>query len=136
MHEFTLRVFFEDTDATGVVYHANYVKYMERCRSDWLEAIGWNVPRVNEQFAIAFAVSKLSVQYLQPARLNDVLIVKVELTRLGAASFSFAQEVWRENDLLCRGELKVACVNDQTFKPIQVPRPIVDAITSSTGAPA
>ena len=136
MHEFTLRVFFEDTDATGVVYHANYVKYMERCRSDWLEAIGWNVRRVNEQFAIAFAVSKLSVQYLQPARLNDVLIVKVELTRLGAASFSFAQEVWRENDLLCRGELKVACVNDQTFKPIQVPRPIVDAITSSTGAPA
>ena len=136
MHEFTLRVFFEDTDATGVVYHANYVKYMERCRSDWLEAIGWNVRRVNEQFAIAFAVSKLSVQYLQPARLNDVLIVKVELTRLGAASFSFAQEVWRENDLLCRGELKVACVTDQTFKPIQVPRPIVDAITSSTGAPA
>lgn len=136
MHEFTLRVFFEDTDATGVVYHANYVKYMERCRSDWLEAIGWNVRRVNEQFAIAFAVSKLSVQYLQPARLNDVLIVKVELTRLGAASLSFAQEVWRENDLLCRGELKVACVNDQTFKPIQVPRPIVDAITSSTGAPA
>ncbi|MDG2089370.1 MAG: tol-pal system-associated acyl-CoA thioesterase [Arenicellaceae bacterium] len=136
MHEFTLRVFFEDTDATGVVYHANYVKYMERCRSDWLEVIGWNVRRVNEQFAIAFAVSKLSVQYLQPARLNDVLIVKVELTRLGAASFSFAQEVWRENDLLCRGELKIACVNDQTFKPIQVPRPIVDAITSSTGAPA
>jgi acyl-CoA thioester hydrolase len=136
MHEFTLRVFFEDTDATGVVYHANYVKYMERCRSDWLEAIGWNVPRVNEQFAIAFAVSKLSVQYLQPVRLNDVLIVKVELTRLGAASLSFAQEVWRENDLLCRGELKVACVNDQTFKPMQVPRPIVDAITSSTGAHA
>ena len=136
MHEFTLRVFFEDTDATGVVYHANYVKYMERCRSDWLEAIGWNVPRVNEQFAIAFAVSKLSVQYLQPVRLNDVLIVKVELTRLGAASLSFAQEVWRENDLLCRGELKVACVNDQTFKPMQVPRPIVDAFTSSTGAPA
>ena len=136
MHEFTLRVFFEDTDATGVVYHANYVKYMERCRSDWLEAIGWNVRRVNEQFAIAFAVSKLSVQYLQPARLNDVLIVKAELTRLGAASLAFAQEVWRENDLLCRGELKVACLNEQTFKPMRVPRPLVDAITSSTGAPA
>ena len=135
MHEYSLRVFFEDTDATGVVYHANYVKYMERCRSDWLDAIGWNVRRVNEEFAIAFAVNKLSVQYVQPARLNDVLCVKSELVRLGAASLSFAQEVWRENDLenelLCRGEIKVACLNAQTFKPVQVPQPLYAAIAAS-----
>ncbi|HAY45866.1 MAG TPA: tol-pal system-associated acyl-CoA thioesterase [Gammaproteobacteria bacterium] len=135
MHEFTLRVFYEDTDATGVVYHANYVKYMERCRSDWLEKIGWNVLRVNEQFAIAFAVSNLSVQYLQPARLNDVLSVKAELTRLGAASLSFAQEVWRESNLVCRGELKVACLDEQSFKPVQIPRPLYDAIAASAVMP-
>lgn len=136
MHEFTVRVFYEDTDATGVVYHANYVKFMERCRSDWLETIGWNNRRFNEQFAIAFAVSKLSVQYLQPARLNDVLTVKAELTRLGAANLSFAQYVWRESDLLCRGELKVAGLNEQTFKPVQVPQPLIDAIAASTVTPA
>ena len=131
MHEYSLRVFFEDTDATGVVYHANYVKYMERCRSDWLDAIGWNVRRVNEEFAIAFAVSNLSVQYVQPARLNDFLRVKIELVRLGAASLSFAQEVWRENDLLCRGEIKVACLNAQTFKPVKVPQHLYAAIVAS-----
>ncbi|MBT5031602.1 MAG: tol-pal system-associated acyl-CoA thioesterase [Proteobacteria bacterium] len=131
MHEYSLKVFFEDTDATGVVYHANYVKYMERCRSDWLDTIGWNLRRVNEEFAIAFAVSKLSVQYVQPARLNDVLCVKTELVRLGAASLSFAQEVWRGNDLLCRGEVKVACLNAQTFKPVQIPQPLYAAIAAS-----
>ena len=135
MYEFTLRVFYEDTDATGVVYHANYVKFMERCRSDWLETIGWNVRRVNEQFAIAFAVSNLSVQYLQPARLNDVLCVKAELVRLGAASLSFAQEVWRESNLSCRGELKVACLDEHSFKPVQIPRPLYDAIAASTVMP-
>ena len=131
MHEYLLKVFYEDTDATGVVYHANYIKYMERCRSDWLDSIGWNVQRVNEEFAIAFAVSNLSVQYLVPARLNDDLCVNAKLVRLGMASLSFAQEVWRENELLCCGELKVACLNEQTFKPMQIPQSLHDAFSAS-----
>ncbi len=116
-----VRVYYEDTDAAGVVYYANYLKYLERCRSDLLRAAGWDVKRIQDELSVVFAVRSVNVQYLLPARLNDELVISVELTRLGRASMDVHQEIHRSDDRICIADIKLAVLDRQSFSPTAVP---------------
>jgi acyl-CoA thioester hydrolase len=124
MYTSQIRVYFEDTDSAGVVYHANYLKYMERSRSDRLREVGWDVKRIQDELSVSFAVRSVNVQYLLPARLNDQLAVSVELTRLGHASLDVYQEVHRDKDLICTAEIRLAVLDREKFVPTAIPEVI------------
>ncbi|WP_066800344.1 YbgC/FadM family acyl-CoA thioesterase [Sphingomonas soli] len=109
-HHFVLRVYFEDTDLTGVVYHANYLRFMERARSDMLLAAGIDQRQVQEAGVGAYAISNLAIRYRAPARLGDELTVVSRLVRLRAASVDIHQRVMRHNDILTEADVEAAFV--------------------------
>jgi acyl-CoA thioester hydrolase len=115
------RVYYEDTDAGGVVYYANYLKYMERCRTDWLGALGIDQWKLRQERNVQFAVVNLDVNYLRPAKLGDDIRVTAVLTRLTAVTFSFEQEIWRGEDQLVKGNTRVACLDSLSLKPRAIP---------------
>jgi len=117
----SLRVYYEDTDAGGVVYYANYAKYLERGRTEWLRALGLAHVQLAAQTQRTFVVTRLGLQYRKPARLDDMLTVHTAVARLGKASLDFAQSVRRDGELLCDGIIQVACVHAQTFRPVALP---------------
>lgn len=118
-----VRVYYEDTDAGGVVFYANYLRFMERARTEWLRSLGFEQDRLREHAGVLFTVSRAEVDYLSPARFNDLLTVTVELSRRGGASLYFKQAVRREADgtLCCRGLVRVACVNADNLRPTRIP---------------
>ncbi len=126
MNEFIwpVRVYYEDTDSGGVVYYANYLKFMERARTEWLRSRGFEQDRLIEQEGVLFAVRYVEVDFLQPARFNDALVVSAKLAENRRASLTFVQEIRREQDaqLLCRGEVKVACLDARRFRPAPIPQ--------------
>ena len=124
-----LRVYFEDTDVTGVVYHANYLRFFERARSDWLRDRGIGQQQLAEQSGICFAVTRMDVRFAQPARLDDVLHVSALPHRGGRASLSFSQEIRRDTQdglLLASATAKIACLNAASFKPCPLPAELRD----------
>ncbi|MCG3202404.1 MAG: Acyl-CoA thioesterase YbgC [Gammaproteobacteria bacterium] len=124
-----VRVYYEDTDAGGVVYHANYLKFMERARTEWLRSLGWQQDRLLAEERVVFAVRHLAVDYLRPARFNDALNVRSRVGRLGSASIEFEQDIVRADcDLLCRGVVVVACIDTDAFRPRAIPDPMYDAM--------
>lgn len=122
MEEFRLpiRVYIEDTDAQGIVYYVNYLKYMERARADWLRSYGFEKPAFWGSNQI-FVVHSLSVDYKRPARLDEQIIVTAQGSGHGRAYFTVEQKVLRGDELLCVGHIKVACVNQQTNRPVAMP---------------
>ena len=130
MSDFSLRVrvYYEDTDAGGVVYYANYLRFMERARSEWLRALGFRQDELAREAKVLFAVRAANVEFIKPARLEEELIVTARVVRRGAASLSFAQEVRRDDTVLCRGEIKVACLDAQSFTPTAIPAALVQKI--------
>jgi acyl-CoA thioester hydrolase len=118
-----VRVYYEDTDAGGLVYHANYLKFMERARTEWLRSLGFEQHALRERQGVLFAVRRAALDYRQPARFNDLLRISTAVVRCGGASLDFRQEVLREADatLCCRGELRVACVHAATLRPYRIP---------------
>ena len=121
-----VRVYYEDTDAGGVVYYANYLAYMERARSEWLRTLGFDNQTLADQQGVVFAVRRASIDYLQPARLDELLDVSLMLKKRGRASLLFEQQVRRGDELLCQGEILLACVDADSFKPTAIPQTIVD----------
>lgn len=121
MYSIPVRVYYEDTDAVGVVYHANYLKFMERCRSEWLHAAGCDVERVRERFAILFTVRRATIDYLSPARLWDELSVTVAVLKLGKVTLDLEQSVQRGDELLCKGILRLASLEPGSLKPKVMP---------------
>jgi acyl-CoA thioester hydrolase len=121
------RVYYEDTDAGGVVYYANYLKFMERARTEWLRSLGFEQDQLLQQDGIIFAVRQVELDYHQPARFNDALEIHARLARKGRASLTFHQEVIRPSDaqLLCRGNIKIACVDMKTMSPTPIPKKIM-----------
>ena len=119
-----VRVYYEDTDSGGVVYYANYLKFMERARTEMLRSFGFEQDQLIEEQGVIFAVHSLSVQYKKPAVFNDELIVKTKISYCGRASFDFSQSVLRASDklLLCESEIKVACINAERFTPMVIPK--------------
>jgi len=122
----SLRVYYEDTDAGGVVYYANYAKYLERGRTEWLRALGLEHAQLAAQTQRVFVVTRLALQYRKPARLDDVLTVHTRMARLRRASLEFAQSVWRGEQLLCDATVQVACVDARTLRPAALPARIVE----------
>ena len=122
-----IRVYIEDTDAQGIVYYVNYLKYMERARSDWLRSYGFASPAFWGDNKI-FVVHSLSANYKKPARLDDQIIVTAQGSGHGRAFFNVEQNVFRDDELLCVGQIKVACVNQLTNRPVAMPRELIEKV--------
>lgn len=124
MFSMPIRVYYEDTDGSGVVYHAGYLRYFERARTEWLRALGFSQQALHEMLGIAFTVTRLNVDYLRPARLDDLLTVTADVSDCRRASLSFAQNLRREGESkdLARAEVRVACVSADTFRPCGMPQ--------------
>jgi acyl-CoA thioester hydrolase len=114
---FPVRVYWEDTDAGGVVYHAAYLCFLERARTEWLRARGVEQHDTREAQDLVFAVRSMHVEFEAPARLDDVLESRLRVTELRRASFSLEQELWRGPDCLLRAQVRIACLQGSTFKP-------------------
>ena len=121
------RVYYEDTDSGGVVYYANYLKFMERARTEWLRHLGLEQDELIARESVIFAVRSVQVDYLRPARFNDALTVSAEVVEQGRASLTFVQLIRKNNDdtILCQGRIKIACLDCNSFKPRPLPAPLV-----------
>jgi acyl-CoA thioester hydrolase len=118
----TFRVYWEDTDAGGVVYYANYLKFMERCRTDWLRALGVDQHRMRAQRQLQFAVVDMQVRFLRPAVLDDEILVTAELQRLTGATIEFKQAAYRGDLQLISAGTRVACLDSATLRPRAIPK--------------
>ena len=121
LFRFTMRVYWEDTDAAGIVFYANYLKFFERARSEWLRSLGFEQERLRSESGVAFVVTETSVRYRRPARLDDVIAVTVEVRHRGQASLEVAQEAWRADELLAAGTIRIGCVDLGTVRPRRFP---------------
>ena len=134
MHrEFTwqIRVYYEDTDAGEVVFYANYLKFMERARTEWLRKIGFDHKVLKEKYKLLFAVKNLTIDYIKPGRLDDLLTVTSELLDSRKASLIFGQNIKNENnELLSKAEVKIACINSKTLKASPMPDKLILELTN------
>lgn len=128
-HVFPCRVYYEDTDAAGVVYYANYLKYAERARSELLRQMGTDNSTLLRQHGIVFVVKDCAVNYHEPARLDDALQVHTRILKIGGASFSAEQRVERSGQLLVGMTVRVACL-DGRGRPVRLPNALRSAFTS------
>ena len=118
-----VRVYFEDTDCGGVVYHTGYLRFMERARTEWLRSLGFNQGRLREELGTLFAVRRLEADYRRPAVLDDELQVESRIERHRRAALEFRQDVTRPGDaaLLCRATVEVVCLDARTLRPRPLP---------------
>ena len=121
IYSFPVRVYFENTDAGGVVYHAEYLKFLERARTEWLRHLGFDHQALARNHRIVFVVTQAVVDFLKPARLDDHVAVSVQLESLGKVRCAFVQEIRREDELLVHAKIAVACVTGEQFKPAEIP---------------
>ena len=122
MSEFSwpVRVYYEDTDAGGVVYYANYLKFMERARTEWLRAHGFEQSVLVREHGVIFVVRDVHITYLRPAVFDDLLQVTVKIHATGRSWIEFAQTVERD-EILSQARVKIVCVNQLSFKPVEIP---------------
>jgi len=118
----TYAVYYEDTDVGGVVYYANYLKFMERCRTDWLRAMGVDQQRLRADRQVQFVVVNIGVDFLRPAVLHDEILVTATLERLAGATIHFKQTIMRGGEQLIDATVRVACLDSGTLKPRAIPR--------------
>jgi len=124
-----LRVYYEDTDSGGVVFYANYLKFMERARTEYLRELGFEQDQLIEQQNVIFAVSSVQLDYKSPAKFNDELIVTAKLVELKKVSMLFEQKIYRKNQhdrILCQGKIRIACLFADKFKPCAIPASIME----------
>jgi len=130
-HTFTfpVRVYYEDTDAGGVVYYANYLKFLERARTEWLRAAGFEQPELLRDHNVIFVVRSVAIEYLRPAQFNDELTVTVRMKKLGRSTIEVFQTVERDARLV-EASVKIVCVDGVSFKPVSIPAPIKQQLES------
>jgi acyl-CoA thioester hydrolase len=116
-----VRVYYEDTDAGGVVYYANYLRFFERCRSEWMRALGFNQKDLADSEGVVFVVAAAEIRFLRPARLDDELRIDARLAECFASHVVFEQQAWRGTELLSRVRVKVVCVDSRTMRPKRIP---------------
>lgn len=124
----TVRVYYEDTDAGGIVYYANYLKFFERCRTEWLRAAGGEQGALLAAASVQFVVVRATIDYHRPARLDDLLRVDLEPVRIGRASFDFRQAAYRGDELLAGLAIRVACVDARSLSPRALPEALISAL--------
>jgi acyl-CoA thioester hydrolase len=124
-----VRVYYEDTDSGGVVYYANYLKFMERARTEYLRKLGFEQDELINNHNIIFAVRSIHLDYHKPARFNELLDVTAVISQTGKASMTFQQSILRNEDrvLLCEGEVRIASLYADSFKPCAIPSMILEA---------
>ena len=130
-NEFKLqvRVYYEDTDAGGVVYHSNYLKFMERARTEWLRHIGFEQDILIDENEILFAVRHINIDFHNPARFNELLNVKTHITDQRKASLVFEQIISNQTEeIICKAHIKIACLNCKTLKPEPIPETIISEL--------
>jgi acyl-CoA thioester hydrolase len=125
-----IRIYYEDTDAGNIVFYTNYLKYMERARTEWLRSLGFEQDEIARRDGVIFAVRSVRIDFIKPARFNDLLQTTVELIKHGHASMAFAQRIQRENLTLCQAEVKVACIDAATLAPCAIPKHLVTQLDS------
>jgi acyl-CoA thioester hydrolase len=128
-----LRVYWEDTDAAGIVFYANFLKFFERARTEWLRTKGYSQEQLRTERGTGFIVTDASISYRRPARLDDLIDVTVALTRVGQASLQIAQQALRivpdgTNELLADGTIRIGCVELGTYRPRRIPTEILQSI--------
>ena len=134
IHRLTLRVYYEDTDAAGIVYYANYLRFIERGRTELLRTLGHDQNALMKE-GIAFAVRSANVEFLKPARLDDLLTVETGIASLGRAQVTFAQRIRRGHELLLDAKIRVACIDPVRGKPIPMPRILHQQLSALPGLP-
>jgi acyl-CoA thioester hydrolase len=127
-----LRVYYEDTDAAGIVYYANYLRFMERGRTEFLRSLGHNQHQLMQE-GVAFAVRSASVEFLKPAKLDDLLTVETAVAALGRAQVSFVQRIRRDHELLLDAKIRVACIDPSAGRPIRMPRALHEQLSALPG---
>lgn len=126
-----VRVYYEDTDSGGVVYYANYLRFMERARTEWLRSLGFEQDRLIEEQGVLFAVRSARIEYLRTAHFNDLLSVSADIVARGRASLTFGQLISRCQDdggPICSGEIKIACLDAVSLRPQAIPEFILKEI--------
>ena len=129
------RVYWEDTDGGGVVYYANYLKFLERARTDWLRSLGFVQTQLAKDPGVIFVVASLSIDYRRPARLDDALDVLCEFQPDGAACMCFKQKIVRGDETIVEASVRVACLDAQSFRPKRIPAALTSALAGASGEP-
>ncbi len=132
MHQLTIRVYYEDTDLAGVVYYANYLRFIERARTEALRDLRVDQAALKRDLGLVFVVRRLTIDYLAPALFDDLLEVRTRITRLRGASLEMAQEVWRGADCLSRAAVTIACM-DAAGRPQRLPGDVRDRLGGLAG---
>ncbi|MGF6211002.1 tol-pal system-associated acyl-CoA thioesterase [Comamonas sp. 4034] len=132
----SIRIYWEDTDAGGIVFYANYLKFMERGRTEWLRSLGIEQQRLRDEVGGMFVVSEANIKYLQPARLDDELVVTAQLQSAGRASMTIAQQVLLKPKqptdtpvLLCEGTIRIGWVDAASMRPARIPPTLIQTIS-------
>lgn len=123
-----VRVYWEDTDAGGVVYYANYLKFLERARTEWLRSLGIEQNELVEDAGVVFVVRRVEADYLKPGRFNDMLSAECNLADVGRVSLEIHQRILREGDILLTAQVRIACVSAQHFRPAKIPAHVMDKL--------
>lgn len=132
MNPLAVRVYYEDTDAAGIVYYANYLRFIERGRTELLRALGHDQNALMKE-GIAFAVRSANVEFLKPAKLDDLLTVETGIASLGRAQVTFAQRILRDHELLLDAKIRVACIDPAAGRPIPMPRALYEQLSALPG---
>jgi acyl-CoA thioester hydrolase len=132
LSEIRLRVYYEDTDAAGIVYYANYFRFLERGRTELLRALGHDQNALMKE-GIAFAVRSANTEFLKPARLDDLLVVETAVAALGWAQVTFAQRIRRDTEVLLDAKIRVACIDPAAGRPIRMPRALHEQLSALPG---
>ncbi|HEY9446367.1 MAG TPA: tol-pal system-associated acyl-CoA thioesterase, partial [Burkholderiales bacterium] len=128
LYMWPVRVYYEDTDGGGVVYYANYLKFFERARTEWLRSLGFEQGELAQRYRILFVVRSVAVEYLKPSLYDDSLQITVEPAKVGAGQIELAQRVLRDHEVLVTSTVRVACVDAGSFRPVRMPEHLATRI--------
>ena len=123
-----VRVYYEDTDAGGVVFYANYLKFFERARTEMLRSLGFEQDQMIAEQKLIFVVRSVQIDYLKPARFNEAIDVTAEVTLIKKVSLNFKQVITRGEDVLCKGNVRIACLDAETLKPKTIPEDLLQQL--------
>lgn len=124
VYHWPIRIYYEDTDSGGVVYHSNYLKFMERARTEWLRYFKIDQKSLRDNFDLMFVVHEIDIKFIRPAIFNDEIEVQTKLEKLGSVKIELNQKIFRSSDLLIESRVGVASVNSSTMKPMRIPNDI------------
>ena len=124
IHHWPIRIYYEDTDSGGVVYHSNYLKFMERARTEWLRDFEINQKVLKDNLNLMFVVNEIDIKFMKPAMFNDEIEVQTKLEKMGSVKIELEQKIFRSSELLIKSRVVIASVNSVSIKPMRIPNEI------------